>query len=164
MSARGFDAPLLRQLGERAETWWSERSSRERIMLAALLVTLSVTLLLVAVIAPLRAMRAEALGEIRSAAVLEARLRSAGPGGPARLRHGDAQTIVSETLAQAGFPARSVNPEGNGIRVVVAEVPFTRLARWIAEIEQTSRLRVVQAQIDRTASPGYVSAAILVRG
>lgn len=164
MNPQRFASPLLRQSADRAEAWWSDRSSRERILLAALLVTVLVTLLLVAVIAPLRAVRTESLGKIRSAAVLEARLRAAGAGGLVRLRHGNAQTIVSETLAQAGIATQTVNPEGSGIRIVMSDVPFTRLAGWIAELEQTSRLRVVHAQIDRAGSPGHVKAAVLVRG
>lgn len=163
MNSRRFDWPVTRQLGDRADAWWSERSSRERILIALLLATFLVALLVVTVIAPLRTARMESLGEIRSAAVLEARLRAGGPGGPALLRRGDAQTIVNETLAQAGIAAQSVAPEGSGIRVVMANVPFTRMASWIAELEQTSRLRVVHAQIDRTASPGHVTAAVLVR-
>ena len=164
MSKGRLDWAPLRQLRDHAEVWWNERTSREHILMAALMVSILASLLVIAVIAPLRAVRAEALGEIRSAAVLEARLRAAGPGGPARLRRGNAQAIVSESLGEAGITAQTVNPEGSGIRVVVADVPFNRIAGWIAELEQTSRLRVVSAKIDRTGSPGHVMAAVLVRG
>lgn len=164
MNAERLDWPPLRNLRDRAEVWWNERTSREHLLLAALMVCILVSVLVVTVIAPLRAVRSEALNEIRSAEMLEARLRAAGPGGLARLRRGDSQTIVRETLRQAGIIAQSVSLEENGIRVIVADVPFNQFAGWIAELEQTSRLKVISAKIDRVRSPGHVMAAVLVRG
>jgi type II secretory pathway component PulM len=36
--------------------------------------------------------------------------------------------------------------------------------RWIADLEQNSRLRVQQADIERKSAPGVVSASIVVVG
>lgn len=164
MIAARFNSSALENALRRAGDWWNGRSERERLMLGALLATALVALLLVAVIAPLRAIRADALANIHNASLLEARFRAGMPGSASKVRRGSAQAIVTESAAAAEIPVQSVTPEGGDTRVVLGDAPFEQVLRWIADIEQTSRLRVIEANIERKGAPGVVGASVLLTG
>ena len=148
----------------RAGDWWNERNEREHLLLGALLVTACLALLLLAVIAPLRAIRADARSDIRNASLLEARLRAGGPGPASKFRRGPPRSIVSESTAAAGIVVQSVTDEAGDTRVVLENAQFEKLMRWIADIEQTSRLRLIDANIRRNGAPGFVNASVLLAG
>ncbi|MEO6153959.1 MAG: type II secretion system protein GspM [Croceibacterium sp.] len=150
----------------RSTAWWSERSLREQVLLGSLAVVGIFALLLVAVIAPLRSIREDARAEIRNAALLEARIQTAGPELTLRgtVRRGTASAILTDSAAAAGVSIQRIEPDGADTRVVLGDAAFDQVMKWIANVEQSSRLRVVQAQIERKAAPGIVSATIVVTG
>ncbi len=158
-------APLEPYWG-RTRIWWSERSRREQILIGAFLAISILTLLIVAVIAPLHQVREEARADIRNAAILEARLRGAGPdlALAATVRSGTASAILADSAAAASLGIERMEPEGGNTRVVLSDAPFEQVMRWIANIEQTSRLRVREADIERKGAAGIVSASIVVEG
>ncbi len=160
-----FDLGQVDPYWQRSRLWWVERSLREQILLAALSVALILAALLLLVIAPLRAERADALARIRVAALLEARLR-AGEGNPvarARIQRGTASAILTDSASAARLTIDRIEPEGGGTRVVIADAPFDQVLRWIADLEATSRLRVSQSSIVRK-SPGIVSTTLVIAG
>ena len=163
MAAR-FKSPALDSVLRRAGDWWNERSERERLLVGAMLATALVALLVVAVIAPLRAIRAEALTDIRNASLLEARLRAGGPGSAGKIRRGSVQAIVTESAAAAKIAVQSVTDEAGDTRVVLGDAPFEQVLRWIADIETTSRLRVIEANVVHKGAPGFVGASVLLSG
>jgi len=149
----------------RAGLWWSERSTREQILLGALTAVGIFTLLLAGVIVPLRDMRAEARADIRNAALLEARLRAGGDlMNAGRVRRGTASAIITDSAAAVNLIIQRIEPEGGNTRVVLSDAPFEAVLTWIADIEQSSRLRVRDADIERKPTPGMVSASIVVEG
>ena len=151
---------------QRSQIWWTERSLREQLLLGALSATGIFALLLVMVIAPLRAVRADAFADIRSASLLEARLRTGGAGlAPAgRFRSGTGSAIVTDSASAARLAIQRIEPEGNATRVVLADAPFDQVLGWIAEIEQTSKLRTSEVKIERKGAAGIVSATIVFAG
>lgn len=163
MAAR-FKSPVLASALRRAGDWWNERSERERLLVGGMLATALVALLVVTVIAPLRAMRSDALADIRNASLLEAQLRAGRPGSAGRIRRGSAQAIVTESAAAAKLAVQSVTAEGGDTRVVLSDAPFEQVLQWVADIERTSRLRVIEANIAHKGAPGLVGASVLLGG
>lgn len=150
----------------RSVVWWSERSLREQVLLGALAAVAIFTLLLVLVIAPLRAIREDARMDIRNAALLEARVRSAGPDLALQgaVRRGTASAILTDSAAAGGVVIERIEPDGADTRVVLGDTTFEQVIKWIANVEQSSRLRIVQAQIERKGAPGIVSTTLVVAG
>lgn len=159
-----FDLGRIEPYWQRGRIWWSERSLREQILLGALTAAAIFALLLVAVIAPLRAARAEALADIRDAGLLEARLRAGGPdlARTGRMRRGTASAIITDSAAAARIVIQRIEPEGGNTRIVLGDAPFDQVLGWIAELEQTSRLRASEATIERKGAPGMVSATLVL--
>ncbi len=117
------------------------------------------------VIVPLRDAREDAQARIRDAALLEARLRAGGDlTGSFRFRGASASAIVTDSAAAAALTIERIEPDGASTRVVLGSAPFEQVMRWIAEIEQHSRLRVRKADIERQPAPGLVSATIVLEG
>lgn len=148
----------------RAMTLWSERPPRERLLLTILGIVAMLALLATLVVRPLLAARAEALADIRTYETLNARLRAAGPALAAQKprRTGDPATIISGSASEYGVAIQGSEPEGDAIRVVIAEAPFDAVMRWLAEVEGSSDLRVIEAQFDRRPATGFVGARLLV--
>ena len=166
MIAPRFDLGRLQGWWWRSRNLWIERSLREQVLLGALAATAIVALLLMAVIAPLRAVRADALADIRNADLLEARIRGGGPdlaqGG--KFRRGTASAIVTDSVSAARLTVQRIEPEGGNLRVVLSDAPFEQVLQWIAALEQNSRLRVINAGIERKGAPGVVSTSLVVAG
>lgn len=161
-----FDLGRIEPYWQRGRIWWSERSLREQVLLGSLLAAGIFALLLVAVIAPLRTARAEALAEIRDAGLLEARLRAGGPdlARTGRMRRGTASAIITDSAAAARIVIQRIEPEGGNTRIVLGDAPFDQVLSWIAELEQTSRLRTSEVTIERKGAPGMVSATLVLTG
>ncbi len=142
--------------------WWAERSTRERRLLTALAAVAVVALLLIAVVRPLQAARGRALADIRTYQTLAARLRAAGPRGPAvPLRTGDPAAIVASSAAGAGL-SPLVAPGPGGTVATLTAAPYDATLRWIADLEATSALRVDDLSVT-PAAPGLVDARVVLR-
>ncbi|MEO6092047.1 MAG: type II secretion system protein GspM [Novosphingobium sp.] len=145
--------------------WWIERSVREQLLLGLLSAAAILAALLLLVITPLRAERAEAMSRIRSAALIEARLRAGGADRAltGKVRRGSASAILTDSAAAARLTIERIEPEGGNTRVVISPAPFEQVLRWIADLEATSRLRVTEANFERKA-PGIVAATLVLVG
>ena len=156
---------------DRSRGWWIERSVREQLLLGVLAATAIIALLLAAVIVPLQSSRAAALANIRAAGLIEARLKAGGLGTARNqpMRSGTASAILTDSTAAAGLTIQRIEPEGGDTRVVLNDAPFAVVLQWLADVEATSRLRIVGADIqaarsDHRGSPGFVSAALVIHG
>jgi general secretion pathway protein M len=149
---------------ERGTGWWSERSAREQVLLGVLAALGMAALLLFVVVRPLQSARARAAADIRTYDMLALRLKATGPGigGPAR--KGPAPEIVSQVASANGLTVQRVEPESGRLRVVFADASFDAVLRWVAELEQTSRLRISEVQIERASTGTGVAAQFLVAG
>ena len=149
---------------DRGTGWWSERSLREQVLVGGLAALAMAAILLLAVVRPLQAERARAAAEIRTYDMLAMRLKTAGPAIKGAKRKGPPAGIVSETAAASGLTVQRVEPEGGRLRVVFADASFDAVLRWVAELEQSSTLRISEAQIERSSGGTGVSAQFLVAG
>lgn len=145
--------------------WWQARSRREQILLGVMGGLIAVWVLISLIVLPIQRARAEALADIRTYEGLTARLRSAGPIGPQPATvqlGGPPAQILSSAGSQFGI-VPVVNGEGSELRVTIADAPYDALLRWIAAVEQGSRLRITAMRLDRRPTSGFVSATLRVR-
>lgn len=157
--------PTVEPARQKLIAWWQARSRREQWLLGGLGVMLTLWVTISLVILPLQRARAEALADIRTYEGLTTRLRSAGAIGaqPATAQlAGPPAAILSTSAAPLGI-VPVVQSDGADIRVTVSDAPYDALLRWIAAVEDGSRLRVIQMRLDRRPASGFVSAELLVR-
>lgn len=143
---------------------WQARSKREQVLLGGLAAIATLYIAVAMIILPVQRARSQALSDIRTYEGLNARLRGAGPLGQASQPQasGSPAAILSTSAARFGL-VPVVNEDASGVRVTVADAPYEAVVRWIADVEQTSRLRVVRMRLDRRPSSGFVSAELMVR-
>ena len=72
-------------------------------------------------------------------------------------------TRVTTSAEAAGLPLSRLEPEGESLRVTVAEAGFAQLVRWLADLEGEGVL-VSAVEMDRRTAPGVVSARVLLEG
>lgn len=162
MAQRGdFSAYEARMRRLRAA--WAERDLREQVLIGVLAAVAIFALLLVAVIVPLRSVRERAFAQLHDAAVLDARLRAGGgaAAGSVKMMHGNASSVLTDSAAAAHLSIQRIEPEGGNTRVVLGDAPYDQILQWAAKVEQSSRLRISQAQIDHKPAPGIVGATFL---
>ncbi|KQX21659.1 MULTISPECIES: type II secretion system protein M [unclassified Sphingomonas] len=157
--------PTFEPARQKAIAAWQARSRREQWLLGGLAAILVLWVLVTMVILPIQRGRAQALSDIRTYESLTVRLRGAGPIGQAPAQpqaNASPAAILSTSAARFGV-VPVVNPDGDGFRVTIADAPYEAVVRWIADVEQTSRLRVIGLRLDRRPSSGFVSAELTVR-
>jgi general secretion pathway protein M len=151
---------------DRGRIWWSGRSVREQILLGVLAVLGILALLMVLVVRPLEAARAQAAADIRTYEMLAMRVRAAGPAlGMTAARRGPPSAVVAASAAAASVNVERVEPEGGRLTVVLGNAPFDNVLRFVADLEQTSALRIGEAHIE--AGPnndGTVNAQFVLTG
>jgi len=156
--------PTAEPAWQKTAAWWNARSGRAQWLIGITLGLLIVWLLVSAIVLPIQRTRAAALADIRTYESLSARIRNAGGLGdrPAQPEAGGSPTaILSATAAQYGI-VPVVNGEAAGLRVTVADAPYDGLIRWIAAVEQSSRLRIMKMRLTRGTASGLVSADLTV--
>lgn len=164
MTAARSSLAAIQPYLQHPRVWWSGRSPREQVLIGALISLAIGAALLLGVIAPLRSLRADALSDIRSAALLEARLRAGGAdmARPGLIRRGTTSAIVTDSAMAAGLTIERIEPEAGATRVVVGDASFDRVLQWIADLEQTSHLRVVRLEVVRKGPPGLVATTLVL--
>ena len=157
--------PVLERPRSAFGRWWGDRSPRERRLLVALAVTLTVAAVIAGIYRPLSAARARAYADIRTYEVLAAQLRTAGPE-LARLRAIDrsgSPTLATSSASSYGLAFRQLPPAGGVTRLAFDQVEFTRLVQWLAQLENTTTLRIAELRIARRPESGMVSAQVGLR-
>jgi general secretion pathway protein M len=146
--------------------WWQARAPREQVLLAVLGAVALVAALLVLVVKPLQAARAQALTDIRTYEALSAGLATVGPGvqPAAPTRSGPPAQILTTTAAGFGLTVQRVEPEGDRTRLVMDGVPYDAVMRWLADLETGGGLRLTEVRLDRGAAPGQVNVQLVVQG
>ncbi|QFT58111.1 Type II secretion system protein M [Sulfitobacter sp. THAF37] len=71
-------------------------------------------------------------------------------------------TRITDAAADAGLPLRRLEPEGNGMRISVDDVPFATVLLWLADLEATHGVIVTATEFNRRPEPGIVSARMLL--
>jgi len=144
--------------------WWDDRSLREQILLGVLFTLAMLALLLFAVVRPLETTRARAAADIRTYEMLDQRLRAASRDPITAQARGAPTEIIAQSAGIAGLTIQQIAPENSRTRVVFADTSFENVLRWVAALEQSSRLRVTDAKIARSTTGAGVSASFLITG
>lgn len=149
---------------DRLVTWWRQRTTRERALLLAMVALLAITALVSLVIRPLHATRVAALADIRVYDTLAVRLRAGGPisASPIARSTGDAAAIVQSSAPQFGLIARNVTANGTAVRVQMSAVAYESVVRWLADLDQTSDLRVRHLSLQPASIAGTVDVALVL--
>ena len=82
--------------------------------------------------------------------------RAAG-GGTAQ---GSLLTLVANSAAESGIQLTRVQPEANGVSVMLQNQPFSEVFRWLAKLAEQHQVTVRQVSIDRQNVAGIVNARI----
>ncbi|MDF7777721.1 type II secretion system protein M [Sphingomonas sp. AOB5] len=154
----GLDALIAR-----FDAWWSGRSPRERILLAAMGTLIGAVVLLYGVLMPIQNARAKSYADIRTYETLNARIRAAGglqpQGARPQPRSGTPEVVLQSSAAQFSVPV-TVATVPEGLRATVADAPYDAVMSWIADLGATSRLKVRRVTMKRLPTAGRVSATV----
>jgi general secretion pathway protein M len=151
-------------------TFWSERNKREQNMLAATMVVAVLGLLYVLFIDPaisgradlekrlpqLRQQAAEVQALSKEASALGGKTTAAPP--PAMTRES-----IETSLSRKGLKAQSVTVSGELAKLQLNDVPFSATTEWLAEVQKTARMSVVEAVVEAQQQPDMVNANLTLR-
>ena len=70
-------------------------------------------------------------------------------------------TRATSTAEASDLALSRLEPEGDALRVAVAEAPFAQVTLWLADLEAAGVL-VTAVEIDRRTAPGAVTARVLL--
>lgn len=144
--------------------WWGQRTPRERVLLAAMVVAALGYLGFAAVARPMLAARAGALQSIARSDMALARLATAPDAAlPAVSSDQPVSAVVTETATEFGLAIRRIEPEADGARLTIHDAAFDDVLRWIEALETRHGLQVVAVRMDRGPEPGTVGADLTVR-
>lgn len=158
---------------EPLRAWWAGLAERERRVLAGGGVALALIVLYTAVWEPLATAHQRRELDLQAARALAVQLEDlaavAGRGSPRALQ-GAGQSLLaivdqSRKATAITKPPTRLQPEGdNTVRIVLDDVPFDALVRWLGDLQTRYGVRVETADIERESGQGLVSARLtLVR-
>lgn len=64
---------------------------------------------------------------------------------------------VTQSAEAFGMPLTRLDPEGNRLRITVAETSYIDAMTWIADLEVQSCVRIIIVEMNRLSQPGLVS-------
>jgi general secretion pathway protein M len=159
---------------ERLRAWWDGLAERERRVLGGGGIALGLIIVYTAIWEPLAAAHQRRELDLQAARAVAVQLEDlaavAGRAGP-RAVQGAGQSLLaivdqSRKATAITKPPTRLQPEGDDtVRVVLEDVPFDALVRWLGDLQTRYGVRVDTADIERESGPGLVSARLtLVRG
>jgi len=83
----------------------------------------------------------------------------------AALEEPDAEPLAARVTASAeaaGLSLIRLEPEGDSLRVAVADAGFAQVALWISDLEAERDVTLGAIEMDRRTAPGTVSARLLL--
>jgi len=157
-------------LKQSLSTFWSERNKRERNMLAAAVAVVVFGLVYALLIDPalsgradlekrlpaLRQQAAEVQALSKDAAAVGSKTTGAPP--PAMTRES-----IETSLSKKGLKAQSVTVSGELAKLQLNGVPFSATTEWLAEIQKTARMSVVEAVVEAQKETDSVNANLTLR-
>ncbi len=161
---------------EKFRQWFSGLALRERLLVSVAAAVLLLALLFLLIWEPLHGGVQRLRTEVASTQTLVAELAQArslvlsGRGGIGVIQ-GQGRSllaVVDQTGKEGGLGSAitRMQPEGdNTVRVWLEQADFVAVLRWLALLENTYGVAVVEAAVDRETQPGLVRVRLgLVRG
>jgi general secretion pathway protein M len=161
---------------ERFRAWWTAQSERDRRVVSAGAIAVSLMFGYVAIWQPVhhwRERRQQALTDARSvatrleaAAVIQLHTRGSGPTPAALSQSLLAAVDQSARASNLGKSPTRIQPEGDQVvKVWLDDVSFDGLVRWLLDMQTRYGVRVDSADIERRSGAGLVNARLtLARG
>lgn len=161
-----LNSELARRLAP-ARDWYRQREPREQLALRLLAAALSLALLWLLLVQPLRqhyaASRNDYLQQTRllnwiedNAAVI--RQQQGSSQRPVAAAGGDWVAQLSRSASANGVTLRGFNPEGDSaVRIQVEAQPFDNVMIWLQSLERDQGIRVAMAEFSSTSSSGMVN-------
>lgn len=145
--------------------WWAQRTGRERVLLAVMLVLLAALLFWLLLVRPLAAAREAAQADAIAAATQLAEARALAAAIKARPAASAAPVldVLNRRLAEAGLRPERLDAQGPGqASLEIAAINGRLLIGWASALEQRDGL--VIEQLEATRNPDHsVRARLLVR-
>lgn len=159
----------LSQLRDTTANFWNERSVRERKQLLLMMAAIVLALLYLLLVAPALSGRAQlrkSLPELRQKSadmqqlLASAATLSATTLPPPVLLSKDS---IDATLGSRGLKAQSIAVTDDVVRVQLAASSFAALIDWLADVQKTARLSVIDASIVALPGRDSVNATMTLR-
>ena len=164
-----MNAAHVNGLKQSLSTFWSERNRRERSMLLAAIAVVVLGAVYALLIDPalsgrtdlekklptLRQQAAEVQALSREAATLSGK---SAPSVPAMTRES-----LETSLAKKGLKAQNVSVSGELAKVQLNAASFSGMVEWLADMQKTARMSVVDANVEAQAQPDMVNASLTLR-
>lgn len=146
--------------------WLAKRSPRERLLLVSMMVAAAGYLAIAFVAQPLLGSRTEALAAIGRHDAALARLAALpAPLATAAAAPADGRpvsAVATDTAPDFGLAIRRIEPEGDGVRLLLEDADFAAILLWTETLERAHGLRLIAVEMDRRPEPGAVSARMTV--
>ena len=157
-------------LKQTLSTFWNERNKREQNMLAAAVVVVVFGLVYALLIDPALSGRADLEKKLPGLRQQAAEVRSlakeaSASGGKTAAAPPPAMTreSIETSLSRKGLKAQSVTVSGELAKMQLNGVPFSATAEWLAEVQKTARMSVVEAVVEAQQQPDMVNANLTLR-
>jgi general secretion pathway protein M len=162
--------PAFAALSARIASRYETATPRERLLLLVGAVLVGITLIY-ALVVPLEASVSNAHERVDRKQADLLRMRQIAPelmgsAPPPAASQESLVVIVDRSARESGLGAAiaSTQPSGPGaLNVRLEKASFDMLVAWLARLSQQNGIRVENATIDSTGSPGVVNAAVLLR-
>lgn len=168
-NARNASTTQLSGLKQSLSTFWSERNKREQNMLLAAIAVIVLGLIYVLFIDPAISGRSEMAKKLpalrQQAAEVQALARESSTA--ARKNAGPVTTMTKESveaaLAGKGLKPQSVTVTGEMAKVQLNSVSFAGITDWLADMQRSARVSVVDAKVEALTQPDMVNASFTLR-
>jgi len=71
---------------------------------------------------------------------------------------------LKTSLVQRGLPNADLTPVGNGVRISIQGVRFSRCITWLDQVRRDDKLQVSELQASAAGHPGEVNLTAILRG
>jgi len=162
-------AGLFSQAGQSLADFWAARDARERALLVAAAVAVTLGLYYALLVSPALTGRGQLnknLPELRQqAAQLQALAQEAAvfSGKSSPPPAAISEESIKTALAHKGLKPQSVALAGGLVKVQLTDVSFAAMLEWLGDMQKTARLSVVDASIVALAQPDRVNAVLTLR-
>jgi general secretion pathway protein M len=140
---------------------WTDRSPRERVMLAGLGLLALVWLAVAGIWQPLVAHRASLASQIArydtAARMLTNPAQTTTPTDPRPV-----PVIITESAATFQLTIRRLQPTGDQVQIVLEDAPFEAVILWIDALATDHALTLQSLDLIRRPAPGMVAATLTV--
>lgn len=159
----------MSQLMEAVSAFWLERNGRERAVLTLAALLLLLGLIYASLIGPALSARAQLekslpilrqqSAELQGLAKQAMELANSGAPPPVAL----SKESIELALGRRGLKAQSVVQNGDMVKVQLAAASFVGMLDWLAEMQKTARLSVVDANIVALPAVDSINATLTLK-